>query len=296
MDARSAALILLCAAPLRAQEDPWKVPAPKGVELFLKLQQSASKAYTVVPSGKVAPGADGAERVEPPLSPADKEGLAACRDLIAAGKHDEASARLAGLLEENPANHDAHVLLALSLHQRGDDRAALAELREAILGNRRDPEAWKLLEQVAKKLGKRVVRPKLKLKGWIEATADGGVTLGYADAERDADMPWFYYVVARASHRYEGGFQRDHPAAKEYAFTFREQLFAFGAALDSAESAPAAKRSPEMKLLIAEKKANTLVPFLFFAAYPEPIPPQPERDWESLKPVLEKYFDQKIIR
>jgi len=296
MDARAVLLILLCATSLRAQEDPWTVPDPKGIVLFVKLQQNPTKAYTVVPSGKVAPGADGAERVEPPVSPADKEALAACRELIAAAKHDEASARLAELLKENPANHDAHVLLALSLHQRGDDKAALAELREAIVGNRRDPEAWKLLEQVAKKLGKRVVRPKLKLKGWIEATADGGVTLGYADAGRDADMPWFYYVVARASYRYEGGFQRDHPAAKEYVFTFREQLFAFGAALNAAEAAPAAKRSQELKLLIAEKKAKTLVPFLFFAAYPEPLPQQPERDWESLKPVLEKYFDQKIIR
>jgi tetratricopeptide (TPR) repeat protein len=244
----------------------------------------------------VAEGAGGAERVEPLVSPSDKEALGRCRELISAGKHDEAVAHLDEMLKRNPANHDARMLIGLSLHERGDSKAALVALRESIIGNRRNPEAWTLLEQVAKKAGKRVVRPRLELRGWIEAKADGDVTVGYADAARDADMPWLYYGLARAYYRYEGEFKRDHPAAKDYFFSFREQLFATGTALTSVEAEKSAKRSPEFKALIAEKKAKTLVPFLFFAAYPEPIPQQAERGWESLKPVLEKYFDEKILR
>ena len=68
------------------------------------------------------------------------------------------------------------------------------------------------------------------------------------------------------------------------------------AALNTVEAQKSARRSPEFKLLIAEKNAKTLVPFLFFAAYTEAVPRQPERDWASLKPALEKYFDQKIVR
>ncbi len=296
MIVKAATLLLLGATLVRADEDPWAIPDIQGPALFLKLQANPSKAYVVTPSDKVAAGAEGEERVEPAVSAADKEALGQCRELISAGKHDEAMARLGELLKGNPANHDARTLGALSLHERGDDKGALSALRESIIGNRRNPEAWKLLDEVARKLGKRVVRPRLKMKGWIEEKANGEVTVGYAEAARDGDMPWFYYALARAFYRHEGGFKRDQPAAKEYAFTFREQLFGFGAALNTAEGQKSAKRSPESKLLIVERKAKTLVPFLFFAAYPEPIQQQPERDWESLKPVLEKYFDQKIVR
>lgn len=109
-------------------------------------------------------------------------------------------------------------------------------------------------------------------------------------------MPWMFYAVARAHYRYEGAFRRDHPQAKEYAFTFREQLFAVGSALSYAETQKGSERSEASELLIAQKKAKTLVPYVFFAMYPEPVPQQPERGWEELKPLLEKYFDERILR
>jgi tetratricopeptide (TPR) repeat protein len=293
---KAGALVLLATAFARADEGPWAVPDVSGPALFVKLQANPSRAYIVTPSDKVAPEADGDERVELPLSPEEKEALGRCRALVDAGDHADALARLDALLKENPANHDARMLVGLALHAQGDPKAALAALRESIIGNRRNPEAWTALEQVARKLGKRVVRPRLKMKGWIAPKEDGSIVVGYAEATRDSDVPWFYYALARGYYRYEDGFKRDHPDAKEYAFTFRELLFGFGTALNAAEGLKAAKRSPEFKLLIAEKKAKTLVPFLFFAAYPEPVPQRPERGFEQLKPVLERYFDTKIVR
>ncbi len=285
-------LLFLAAGPALA--DAWTVPSPNGADLFLVLQNS-SRSYTLTPADEVAEEADGKERVELPMTPADAKEIARCRELVSAGKHDEAVAGLKALLARNAANHDARLLVALSLHKRGLDAEALPVLRESLIGNRRTPEAWQLLEEVAGKLGKKVVRPRLKPRGWIVA-ADDGATITYADASKDADMPWMFYAVARAHYRYEGGFRRDHPQAKEYAFTFREQLFAVGSALSYMEVQKAGERSEDSTLLIAQKKAKSLVPFVFFAMYPEPVPQQPERGWEDLKPLLEKYFDERILR
>jgi hypothetical protein len=284
-------LLLLAAG---AAADPWAIPAPNGAELFLVLQDS-ERSYTLTPHDKVAEEADGKERIDPPLPAADREATEACRALVAAGSHEEAEARLAELLARNAANHDARMLVALSLHRRGLHAEALAALRESLIGNRRNPEGWKLLEEVARKLGRKVVRPRLKPRGWVAEGADG-TTLAYADASREADMPWMFYAVARAHYRHEGRFARDHPGAKEYRFTFREQLFAAGAAVVYAEAQKPAERSADARMLLAQKKAKTIVPFLFFATYPEPLADPPERHFESLKPILEKYFNENILR
>ncbi|MHC4340074.1 MAG: hypothetical protein ACYSX0_07680, partial [Planctomycetota bacterium] len=80
---------------------------------------------------------------------------------------------------------------------------------------------------------------------------------------------------------------------KEYRFSFREQLDAVAAALSASE----AKKSPskDFKIIQAERKAGRIVPFIFFAMYPEPIPEQPERYFEALKHRLETFFDQQIV-
>jgi len=291
-----AAFLVFATGALYADDGAWTVPEVSTPKVFLEIQ-NGSRAYTLTPSKDVDKAAIPPERVELPLSPEEREELVACRNLIEAEQIEEAQARLGAVLEKNTANHDARMLLGLVLHRRGMHKEAVAELRESLIGNRRNPEAWKLLKEVARKVGKRVVQPALSPRGWIgEPADDGSVVLGYADAGRDGDVPWSFYIMARAAYRHEGRFQRDHPDAKEYRFTFREQLFALGAAIPSAEAEKSSRRSKEFKALLAEKKAGTLVPFVFFALYPEPLPLQPERDFETLKPILEKYFNERVLR
>lgn len=288
------ALLLMAPAAL-ADTDPWAVPAPPGIELMLKLEAS-EKDYTLMLAGEPWEGANGPERVDLPHSPEDREALARCSALVEQGDHDAATSSIEALLAKNPANWDALLLRAKSLHARKSDADAALALRTSLLGNRRNPDAWNLLDEVAKALSKKVVRPKLAVRGWVRDLGKKGVEIGHV-ADDDDGMPWNYYAVARAIYRWEGIHARDFPSAKGYSFTFREQMYAMGVLADSAaaEKKDGTKLSADLKRVLAEKSAGTLAPFTFFAVYPEPLPATPEIRFDLLRPRLEKYFDTKIL-
>lgn len=292
-----AGLALVAAAvALAAESDPWIVTVPSGSDVMMTLATSSKHAYAVNPADKPWADASGPERAEPALSKEEKDGLAACRDLVAKGDHDGAAKAIDDLLAKNPANWDAHLLRASSLHARAMDKDAVAPLRTSLVGNRRSPEAWRLLADVAKALAKKVVRPTLDLRGWVREKSKTQIEVGGVFL-KDADMPWTYYAGARALYRYEGNFGRDFPAAKSYAFTFREQMFAMCVLAQEAETQrkDGAANAADLKLVLAEKKAGTLTPFTFFAVYPEPVPATPEPGFDALRPRLEKYFDEKVL-
>lgn len=295
--ARASVLAALLAGAALAATDPWDVPAPDAGELMLILNASKrTDSYTILLAGKQWAGANGPERVELTLPKDEKDDLARARDLVAKGDHDGAATLVDAVLAKNPANWDAFLVRASSLHAKKADADAIAALRASLIGNRRNPDAWKLLDDVAKALGKKVARPKLDFRGWVRELPKHEIELGYV-ADDEVFGPWLNYVQARAVYRWEGPFARDFPGEKAWRFTFREQMYAMGVLATAAagDKKDGAKLPPDLVRVLAEKKAGTLAPFAFFAAYPEPLTATPEKDFDLLRPRLEKYFDEKIL-
>jgi len=290
---------LLCAvlatAALAADSDPWIVPTPEGAELLLAMEKSGH-SYTVSGEKTAWDGANGPERAEVPLGNDERDGLAKAHELATKGDHDAAVKAADELIAKNAANWEAHLVRAVSLHAKAADADALAALRTSLIGNRRRPEAWKLLDEVAAAMSKKVARPKLDLRGWVREKAKDETEVGSVFV-KDADFPWTYYAAARAVYRWEGRFTRDFPASKSYAFTFKEQMFAMCvlAAEADAQRAQGKANPDDLKRVIAEKKARTLTEFTFFAAWPEPLSAKSEPGLDALRPRLEKYFDEKVL-
>lgn len=294
---RSLALVaLVVAGAALAADDPWESPQAD-TEMLLMRAMTLGKADVVVNlADDPWSGANGPARVELPLAKDDAAEVARCRELVAAGDHDGAARAIDALLAKNPANWDALVVRASSLHAKKTDAEAMAALRASIIGNRRNPDAWKLLDDVAKALGKKVARPAIDLRGWARELGKDRIEIGYVAADK-VEGPWNYYACARAVYRWGGQFAADFPAVKTYAFTFREQMVAMAVLASEAaeEKKGGAKLPPDLVRVLAEKKAGTLAPFAFFAAYPEALGASPEKDFELLRPRLQKYFDEKIV-
>ena len=209
------------------------------------------------------------------------------------GQYEKAERILSNFIRKNRANWDALALRGLCRLELDRTEEAEADLRDALIGNRRNPAAWEALGKLAAGTKRRVVRPTLSPKGWVRPPKDGSAEFGYADVDEKGDFPWLYYAAARVAYRHEGLLEKDFPGAKEYFFSFREILLALGAAL----SGVGEKGEPTVELarLVAEQKAGTLVPFAFFALYTEPVADPPERDFEALRPRLVRYFDEHIL-
>ena len=286
---------VLATAALAADSDPWMVPTPEGAELLVTMEKS-SHSYSLKPSEKAWEDANGPERAELPLAADERDGLAKARELATKGDHDAAVKAVDELIAKNAANWEAHLVRAASLHAKGADADALHSLRTSLVGNRRRPEAWKLLDDVAAALSKKVARPKLDVHGWVRDRPKDETEVGSVFV-KDADMPWTYYAAARAVYRWEGRYMRDFPAAKTYSFTFKEQMFAMCvlAAAADAQRAEGKTNSDDLKRAVAEKKAHTLTEFTFFAVWPEPLSAKSEPGLDALRPRLEKYFDEKIV-
>jgi len=288
---------LLLAAVVGADSESWRIREVNGAEIVAGLTLS-EKSYSILLCEEVDDVAAGPAEVELPLKSYDKRSLERCRELIAKEDYERTARILKNLLRSDPANHDARMLEALMLHRQGKNAEALEALRESLIGNRRREEAWKLLEQVAAALGRRVVRPRLDARGWtIPRDKDGDIVVAYANAGEDGDFGWMTYAAARAAYRHEGMFDRDFPKGKGYRFTIRELLFAVSSAVTWAEPRIAKKEpvAEDLARLVQEKKAGQLIPFAFFALYTPPIRQPPERDFDTLKPVLERYFDEHIV-
>jgi tetratricopeptide (TPR) repeat protein len=287
--------LLICAFAVRAEEATWSLPAPEGVLLVAALTMS-ERSYTIEVDTASPAECRVPARIEVTKSASDRRVIALARKRIESGKLAQAEKSLNSLLRRKSAQYDALALRALCLLAKGEKDKALADIRKSIIGNRRNPEAWTILGKVAKARGKKVVRPEFEIVGWITPpAADGGVRLGFpCGDDMDALFPWTYYGGARAHFRHEGGFKKAFPREKIYRYTFCEHLFAMGAVVQGAASR-AKPLSAGLKRLVAEKKAKTIIPFLYFAAYPEVLPRKPEKGFDSLEPILVKYFDEHIL-
>jgi len=277
------ALVLLLGGVVFAQD--WRVPDVNVAELLVVIEQS-KRSYTIVPGTKLWKGAPGPQRI--PI--ADRGAVERGKKLIDAGQFAEAASTVERMLAKNQADWDAYYLRALALHEQGKREEARLALRESLIGNRRNPDAWTLLKEI---VGRKAKRPVFEMRAGVRQVGKE-VEIVYA-AKSDADYPWLSYGIARAHYRYEGGYRRDCGQAR-YRFTFREELLALGAAVSSARSATK-DREPipkDLKRLLDLQKKKELVPFAFFAIYAEPIPRGPERGFDRLKPQLERYFDRRI--
>jgi hypothetical protein len=290
------AVTVFVAAALAADADPWEAPEFDSEMLLMRVVALGKGDITINMADKPWSEANGPARVELPLTREETNELARCRGLVGKGEHDAAGLALDALLAKNPAVWDAHLVRATSLHARKLDAEALVALRASLIGNRRNPDAWKLLDDVAKPLGKKVAPPKIDLRGWVRETGRNSIEVGYVHRDK-ASGAWNYYAAARAVYRWGGSFAADFPALKTYAFTFREQMVAMSVLADEAteEGLKAASIPADLRRVLAEKRAGTLAPFSFFAAYPEPLSATPEKGFELLRPRLEKYFDEKIV-
>jgi len=276
-------LVLLLGGVVFAQD--WRVPDVNGAELLIVIEQS-KRSYRLVLGTKLWKDAQGPQRI--PI--ADRGAVKRCRKLIDAGKFAEAASAVQRMLAKNQADWDAYYLRALALHKQGKREEARLALRESLIGNRRNPDAWTLLKEI---VGRKTKRPVFEMRAWVRQVGKE-VEIAYA-GESNADFPWLDYGIARAYYRYEGGYRRDFGRAK-YRFTFREELLGLGAAVSDARSAKKDReRIPkDLKRLLDLEKKKELVPFAFFAIYPESIPRGPERGFDRLKPRLERYFDRRI--
>ena len=286
---------LLLATAALAGADPWIVATPKGAELLVTMEKS-SHSYTLNGVKTAWDEANGPERAELKLANDERDGLAKARDLVTKGDHDAAAKLLDELLAKNAANWEAHLVRATSLHAKAADADALASLRASLVGNRRRPEAWKLLDDVAAALGRKVLRPALDVKGWVREKGKDQIEVGSVFVV-DADMPWTYYAAARAVYRWDGGYLKDFPASKTYTFSFKEQMFAMCVLANEADAIRRTGKTipDDLKRVVAEKQAGTLTEFAFFAAWPEPLTATPEPGIDALRPRLAKYFDDKVV-
>ena len=277
-------LVLLLGGVAALAQD-WRVPDVNAAELLIVIEQSP-RSYTLVLGKKLWKDARGPERI--PIS--DRGAVERCRKLIDAGQFAEAASAVERMLAKNQADWDAYYLRALALHKQGKKEEARLALRESLIGNRRNPDAWALLKEI---VGRKLKRPVFEMRAWVRP-AGKEVEIAYT-GESEADFPWLSYGIARAYYRYEGGYRREYGKAK-YRFTFREELLGIGAAVSGARSAKK-NREPvpkDLKRLLDLEKKKELVPFAFFAIYPEPIPRGSERGFDRLKPQLERYFDRRI--
>lgn len=295
----TAALALLAPSGFgqdRGKADPWRLPEPDYPLLAVTLVQTKKHSYALTLARKAPGHAAGPERVDLADTGIRKGIAELCRRSLKEGKFAEAAFAAETFLKDDPSFHDLRATLGLALYLQGKTKEAIPALRTALIGNRRNPEAWQVLGQVAEDLRKRVVRPVLRPRGWVLPLEDGDIQVGFADSDDPADFPWNYYAMARAVYRYEGLFGRAFPG-REYRFTFREQIEAVGAAVQCAGDmrVDGKKVGEDLTKLLREKDAGTLVPFAFFAMYPEPVPAEPEKDFDLLRPRLEKYFDEKIL-
>lgn len=296
MRVRTLILGLVLASTALGDADPWEAPPADTEMLLIRATTLGKSNVTMNMADEPWSGANGPARALLPLGREVNLELNRLRELVAAGDHDGATKGVDALLAKDPANWDALLVRASSLHARKLDADALAALRASIVGNRRNPDAWKLLDEVAKALGKKVARPAIDVRGWARELGKDSIEVGWVAADK-VDGPWNEYAAARAVYRWGGKFASDFPQAKAYVFTFREQMWAMGVFADSAaeEKKGGAKLSADMTRVLAERKAGTLAPFTFFAAYPEPLTATPEREFDLLRPRLEKYFDEKIV-
>lgn len=286
-------LSLLAVSPgAVAEEDPWALPSVEGALLVARLAES-EKSYDIVLEDEPAADAAGPERVDLGLSSKERTALKNAEKLTAAGKHAKAEEIVDASVKKDPANWDALALRGACRLELGRKEEAEADLRDSIIGNRRNPAAWKALEKLAAATGRRVVRPTLSPRGWIRPPKDGTIELGYATPDRDGDFPWMLYAAGRAAYRHEGFFEKDFPKAKEYVPTFREIVFALASAFSALD--PEVKPTEELARLLAERKAGTLLPFAFFALHTAPVTDPAERDFEKLRPRLVEYFDTHVL-
>ena len=279
-----------------AKPDPWDLPAPDPAEISIAITAS-KREYVIRLVDRLPDRALLPERVEPPATEDEKKALRECRDLLAAGRGTEAETAAKELLRLNPALHDARAILGKALLAQKKTAEAVAALRESLIGNRRNPEAWKDLEEAAAALGKKVVRPALQPPSWLLETKRNEAEIGVvAPDEGGPAYSWIYYAMGRAFYRFEGPFDAAYPG-RTYVPTFREHLHGVGAVVVAAEGdrKDGEKLPADLARLLAEKKAKTIVPFVFFAMYADPVPAEPEKDFAVLRPRLEKHFDEKIL-
>lgn len=280
-----------------AQASPWDAAPPPGVEMLVAVKDpKKADRYVLKYAKKPWDGANGPERVELPLAKDERTLLGRCRGLAAKGEHDAAVMALDEIVIRNPVDWDAYALRAASRYAKKAHDEAVAALRASLVGNRRNPEAWKLLEAVTEAMGRKVERPRVDMRGWVRDLGKAGLEVGHVTTG-DLATPWSVYAAARAYYRREGPFARDFPDAKEYSFTFREQMFAMNAlAAALAEKAKeGAAFTPDALRILEERKAGTLPEFTFFAVYTEPVGASPEPGLDALRKRLAKYFDERIV-
>jgi tetratricopeptide (TPR) repeat protein len=187
------------------------------------------------PTAASAPATDEARR-----SASSK--LAEADQLLAAGRADEAVARLREAAAADPSNAEPHRRLARLLVEEGARRTAIEELKAVVRLDPADAAAWRSLAaaQSAEGLYADAAESYHNLFGVApEATGDDQLQLAYADALRASDR------VAQAHSIYRRlASSRDAGVAR----ASREQLAAAGAdgaknANDPADSARAAEAS-----------------------------------------------------
>ena len=296
---KRSAVLLACIALAAAADSgsEWKLPHVNGA-LYVAVLTQSERSYTILLAEYLDDVAGAPERVELPLKSSERKSLDRARKALEKKEYDKVGTMVRNFVRRNPANYDALVLGAKALHQQGKDDEALVMLRNALIGNRRSPEAWTLLRQVAAKLGKRVVRPRMEPRGWVKPPdKKGDIEVGYCDASKDEDAAWLFYAPIRAVFRYEGKFREVCPKRKDYYFTFTEQIHAVGSVVRHAEIRVKSKEpnAADVTSLLEEKGKGTIVPFAFFAMYPEPIPAKPEPGFDKLRPLLIEYFDRHIL-
>ena len=172
MGKRALAATVLLVGVVAAQDGAaWKLPAA-GPEVLLKLKLS-KRTYILGPESRAPKEADGPERIQPKRESYDQGLLKVARYQIEHGELDKAEKLIAEVVERNTADAGALTLKALLLHKQGKPKQALAALRESLIQNRRNPDAWRLLRQVAKDLGRKVVRPPFPHPGLGQAGTQG---------------------------------------------------------------------------------------------------------------------------
>ena len=151
---RSCCLAFVLAAAALAADDPWDVPAPSGLAILSKLQWSSrAETSAFAMPAKPSEGANGREAVLLSLSDEEIRSVLHVRRLVADGDIDGALASADAAIARSPANWDAFAARAVALHAKKADAEALLALRASLIGNRRNPDAWKLLEDVAGAVG-----------------------------------------------------------------------------------------------------------------------------------------------
>jgi tetratricopeptide (TPR) repeat protein len=190
------------------------------------------------------------------------------------GKIDQAGEAYARAIALNPDRDTAYRYWGNVLLQNDKLDEAREKLIEAVICEPYSRTTWQFLARWAQRKQIELSHPKIEIPASVKRKDEKtvNVTIGAsATDEKDGSQIWTMYSLIRG--HWIGGepFKKAFPDEKEYRHSLREEVAAFGSAVESLQIALKEKRvkesalNPSVANLLKLHRAGLLEPFILFA-------------------------------